>query len=240
MTLILVLLDSGAGFVRDHPPLGWRLAGMATGPMALLGACGLLAARTRWDVAALSLPFAFMTAVHSFAWWRRSHTEARRVAGRQAAIVGVISLLFLMLIAGPDGWDGGVVIGAYTASAALLGGLTVTLLIALTAGRADEVSVPATPFGVPARAVAVGLGITLMAAGETIFGLSGGDGVPVPVRLWLMLSLGAPLLLVAAGHRLFPRFQRVIWSGALLSALAGQAAVHLLLTVYPVLIPTSL
>ena len=242
MLITVVLLDSGNGFTRDHPPLGWRLVGLASGPIAVVGFLCLLGAGPFPYVQLLTGPFASVAVLYSRSWYRRDRWDRRRGWGRDAAIVGLGTMLLLMLSAGPIDWNGGIVIGAYTASAALLGGLSTILLTTLTArAKSDEVAVPVTPFGVPARVVATGLTITLMAATELLFRLH--DGTPAIYRattVWMVLSLLVPLAMVGLGHGLFPRFQRPVWFTAMASALVGQAAILFVILLNPGLVPPAM
>ncbi|MGE5672266.1 MAG: hypothetical protein ACM3XM_00050 [Mycobacterium leprae] len=243
LIITIVFLDLGAGFTRDHPPLCWRVLGMLAGPLTVVGYACLSLAGPWPYVPVLSGPFVLVALRYSWAWYKRQPAEPRRGAGRDAAIVGVGVLLFLMLSAGPDGgWTGGIVMGAYGGSAALLGGLTTLLVIALTARVKDEVEVEATPYGVPARVAAAGLSLSGLAGLDLLTrGLS--HSTPAQhnlIMLWLFLSLCMPAVLIAAGHRLFPRFQKPVWVGALLSAVGGQVAIYMLLLLYPVLVPSTL
>lgn len=236
LALILALLDSREGFVRDHPPLAWRRAGGLVGPLAAAGTLAVLMTCRRWDLLALTGPFAVMAIAYSLAWLTGKPAVQRRRLGLNAAILGAISVLFLMLIAGPSGWTGGVVMGAYAASAALLGGFTV-MLLGSGNDRADEVNVPFSPYGLLARAVAVGLALLALAAGELFRLRDGLSSVGPELGLWVALSLVVPLVLMAAGHKLFPRGQRWIWASAWVSALVGQAAIHSVMLGHPGLLP---
>lgn len=241
MTVTVALLDTGNGFTRDHPPLGWRLVGLSCGPIALTGFLFQLAAGPFPYAPSLTAPFALTACLYSVAWFRREGSVRRRSRGLEAVIVGVPSMLLLMLSAGPEDWSGGIVIGAYTASAALLGGLSSILLTMLTAGApSDEVTVPATPFGIPARVTAAGLTITLMAALEFVFRIrNGSPSVMVATWIWLGLSLAIPLAAMAVGHGLFPRFQRPVWFTAVASALVGQGAILFVILMNPGLVPPT-
>lgn|GEM_PF-1877630 len=235
----LVFLDSGPGMSRDHPPLGWRLPGTLVGPLAAVGALCLATSSQPLLSLALGLPFAATAAAYSVAWLRHVRARRRRIYGYVAAITGGVSMLALMLTAGPVQWNGGLVIGAYAGSAALLGGLTAALCIALTSAAPDEIAVRASPYGVPARVAAVGFGVTLLGMMDVGFAALSGFRMPLQMGLWMLLSLVVPLMLMAAGHGLFPRFQRPIWAGAFGSALVGQWAFHLLLLQRPGLIPPN-
>ncbi|MFZ5822863.1 MAG: hypothetical protein ACOY94_00760 [Bacillota bacterium] len=225
MTVTVVLFDSAAGFVRDHPPHAWRAAGILAGPLALVSfACLLHCSAPLWLSLGVVLPFALMASAYSWAWFHRTPAETRRRLGRQAMIMGLITVLFVSLQLGSEP-QAALVLAAFAGSAALLGGLGTLCLVALMGGRHDEVEVPFSPYGMPARIIATGLGITLLALLDG--GLGSLEGLLVlPVRLWIAFSLLIPLALVAAGHRLFPRWQPPIWTGAFGSVLVGQMALH--------------
>lgn len=223
MLITVVLLDTATGFVRDHPPLAWRIAGGMTGPVALISlACLLLFGIPLWLSLAVVLPFVLMALAWSCSWLR-SPADRRRQRGREATILGVITVLVVSLEHSVALGQSVLVLAACAGSAALLGGLGTILLTTLLGGRCGEVEAPATPYGVPARVVATGLGITLMAILDT--GLVHGTGSPVALLLlWVICSLMLPLGLVAAGHRLFPRWQPPIWATAFSSVVVGQVA----------------
>lgn len=229
ISVTVVLLDSAAGLVRDHPPVAWRMAGAMAGPLALVSLLALLLCGTPlWLCLAVVLPFTLLALAYSWAWVRRHPAGLRRQRGREALILGVITLLFVSLeqsIAEPDSVR---VLAAFGGSAALLGGLSTTMLISLLRHRQGEVAVPANPYGMVARVVATGLAITLLALLDTGSGLllSGGESLSLPLLLWMACSLLLPLALVAAGHRLFPRLQPPIWMVAFGSVLVGQTALH--------------
>jgi len=242
ITAATVLLDLGAGFARDHPPLARRLAGILVGPLGLLSLVLLAKCTPLLELLVLVGGFTCMALVYSYSWLRRFRAARRRPIGAATGVIGGLSLLFFMLVAGPADWSGGIVMGAYVASAALLGGFTTILIAFLTAKAPDEVPIAATPYGIPARFAAGGLAITVLAGLEMAIAVIGNADASwlAPVAFWLGLSLVVPAILTAAGHKLFPRFQPLIWGGALLSALAGQAAAHALLTFYPPLLPPGL
>lgn len=229
MSVTIVLLDSAADFVRDHPPFAWRITGAATGPMALISFVSILACGAPlWLSLAVVLPFALLNLVYSWAWVHRCSAEMRRKRGREALFLGVITVLFVSLEQGVSEPQSVLVLAAFAGSAALLGGLGTLMLIALLGGRRDEVAVPFTPYGIPARMVATGLAVTLLALLDSGFGLLlGGKGfLTTFLALWVAFSLLVPLGLMAAGHRLFPRWQSPIWATAFGSVLVGQLALQ--------------
>lgn len=227
MSVTVVLLDSGTGFLRDHPPRAWRMAGAMAGPLALLSFLSLLVCGAPlWLCVAVVLPFALMDLAYSWSWLRGYGAERRRQLGREALILGVITVLFVSLEQSLATEQSALVLALSAGSASLLGGLGTTLLISLLGGRRDEVETPATPYGTPARVVATGLAITLLALLDTLF-VSGRGGALIPLAVWVAFSLLLPLGLVAAGHGLFPRLQLPIWALAFGSVLVGQAALHM-------------
>lgn len=241
ITATTVFLDVGPGFIRDHPPLERRIVGGLIGPVALLSLLLLEVddpSRTRLLEA---VPFAVMALAYSLAWWRGWRAIHRRALGWQTGVIGGVALLVLMLTAGPLDWHGGVVMTAYAASAALLGGLTCLLVKALCGARSDDVDVTLTPYGLPARVVAIGIAISVLGAFDLFVWTLGGHTEWLPVMgSWLGLSLAVPGALVALGHKLYPRLQRVIWAVALTSAVGGQAVLHTITLYYPGLIPPPL
>lgn len=234
LTMTVVFLDSAAGFVRDHPPLSWRCAGMAAGPLALLSLAVLLGSRLPcWLCLSAVLPFAAVALIWSYAWYRRRPAEGRRRRGREAAIIGVITLLFVGLEQPVADSGSALAPALFAGSAALLGGLGMTLLTALLGNHRADVAVRNRPYGIPARVVAIGLGITLLACLNGGVGLLfvGSSQLAGPVAVWLLCSLLLPLALVGAGHGLFPRWQPSIWAVALASVVIGQAALQSVLLV---------
>lgn len=236
-----VFLDLGPGLMRDHPPRERRITGSLIGPLALLG-CGLLLVNCPfWMTLCLVAPFALMAALYSAAWMRGWRPAQRRLLGWQAGVVGVISLLALVLTAGPLDWHGGVVIAAYAASAGLLGGLTCLTIKAFFGAHQEDVELTVSPFGIPARVVSFGLGIAVLGAFDVISWLLGGHADWLPMMgTWLGLSLALPALLTGLGHKFFPRLQRPIWAAALASALGGQIAIHAVTLYNPGLIPPAI
>ncbi len=233
LTVTLVLLDSGSGFVRDHPPLAWRLAGGAVGPLAALSfLCLILFTHAPlWVSMALVLPFSLLALIYSWAWFRRYGAERRRLRGREAMIVGLITLVFVSLTQTTSELESSLAMAAFAGSAALFGGLGLNFLVALMARRQEEVTVEANPYGMLARVTATGLGITLMALLETGYRhLAGTSEVAsLSLLLWAAFSLLVPLLMVAAGHKLFPRFQSPIWTVAMASVVIGQVTLQMTL-----------
>ncbi|MFZ5813896.1 MAG: hypothetical protein ACOY93_01155 [Bacillota bacterium] len=222
----VVLLDSDTGLVRDHPPLAWRIGGLVPGPLAALSLVFLLlCGGPLWLCLAVVLPAALMLLAYSWAWARRYPAERRRVRGREALIISVTTVLFVSLEQSTATEGTALVMAAFAGSAALFGGLGTLLLGALVGSHGgDQVVVKMTPYGMPARVVATGLGVTLLALVDTL--LFGGGAPVLALSLWATFSLLAPLSLVAAGHRLFPRWQSPIWASALGSVLVGQFALH--------------
>lgn len=231
--LATLFVDLGPGLHRDHPPRGRRLAGIAAGPLALLGSACLSTVMPAPLFFTLVAPFAIGAVAYAACWGFRVRSWVRREVGWEATVVNGVALLLMMTLAGPRHWSGGIVMGVYGGSAALLGSFTVTALGALPK---DEQQ---TPYGVPARMAASGVGLTALACLDMLPGLSGHP----PLRLalvWAGLSLVAPLVLIAAGHRLFPRYQAAIWSVAVVSALGGQAAIQGVLLLYPAVLISGL
>lgn len=219
MTVTVVLLDSAPGLARDHPPRSWRIAGASAGALALAGLlCYSLGDAPGWLLLAVVLPHLLMTLAWSWQWVAGTGAGRRRLRGREALILGLLSLLFVSLESGVCEAQSGLLLAAFAGSAALLGGLTTTLLITLLAHRQGEVDLPATPYGVPAQVVAVGLGICLLALLDALIG----PGCGGSLLLWALLSLLILFGLTAAGHRLFPRQQPSIWAAALGSVFIGQ------------------
>lgn len=236
LTVMLALLDSRQGFLRDHPPRGWRSAGMLVGPLTGTAVLLLLASCCKWSVLLLIGPFVVMSGWYSLAWAARWKASDRRWVGTRAAVVGVLALLFVMLTGGPERWACSVVMGAYASSAALLGGFTLLWLGALGEG-ADSVGESFSPYGLLARMVALGLtmaGLTALDLFRLREEIPGGFGT---LGLWLTLSLALPLLLVAIGHRIYPRGQRWIWAAAWCCTLVGQATIHTMMMSAPGLVP---
>ena len=233
LTATVVLLDSDTGLVRDHPPLAWRLAGLLVGPLSLLSFLCLFLFETapRWVSLGLVLPYSLMALAYSWTWGRRLGAEHRRLRGREALILGAITLIFASLAQGASEVETVLVMAAFAGSAALFGGLGLNLLVALLARHKGEVEVAATPYGTLARVTATGLGITLLALLETgartLFGTS--VMASLPLALWAGFSLLVPLLMVGLGHRLFPRFQPPIWTAAMASVVVGQVALQITL-----------
>jgi hypothetical protein len=236
-----VFLDLGPGLMRDHPPLERRITGGLVGPLAVLG-CGLLSVDCPLRVTlCIAAPFALMAALYSAAWVRGRRPAMRRILGWQTGVVGIISLLTLVLTAGPADWHGGVVIAAYAASAGLLGGLTCLAVKAFFGAHREDVEETIAPYGIPARVVSFGLGIAVLGAFDVIGWILGGHADWIPVMgAWLGLSLVLPALLTGLGHKFFPRMQRPIWTVALVSALGGQAAIHAVTLFNPGLIPPAI
>lgn len=228
----IIFHDLGPGFARDHPPLERRAAGLLTGSLAVLSFLALAVDNPYWVSLLIVAPFAVMASLYSLAWYRGWRADRRRMLGWQTGVIGAAALLVLMLTAGPRDWHGGTVVAAYAGSAGLLGGLTYLVLKSVYGRRAADA---ASPYGIPARAVAFGLGIIVLAALELLVG----TWFPV-VGLWLVLSLLIPALVMALGHLIYPRVQPLLWVAALLSALGGQAAIHTLTLVAPGLVPPAM
>lgn len=237
MTATTVFLDRGPGFSRDHPPLDRRVAGPLAAVLAVASLVCVAIDSPYWVALLLVAPYTLMAVVYGWSWLR-ARASLRRAIGWQTSVIGGVAMLVLMLTAGPDDWNGGVVMTAYAASAGLLGGLTFLLIRAITAGFDDGMDNTDSPYGIPARIVGTGLAITGFASLDVIFWLISGheDWWPT-ISFWLLLSLLVPGGLIAAGHKLYPRLQRLIWSLALLSAVGGQAAIHALTLFFPGLIP---
>jgi len=235
-----IFLDIGPGFARDHPPLERRIAGALTGPLAAVAFCLLLVDNSVLATLLIAAPFALIASLYSLAWLRHWRPDRRRTIGWQTGVVGGVALLVLMLTAGPRNWHGGVVMGTYAASAALLGGFTCLAVKALFGARATDVEDSSSPFGIPARTVAFGLGISVLAALDTLIWANTGHADWFPVLgAWLALSLVVPGVLMALGHKLYPRLQAWVWLAALASATGGQAAIHAITLYFPGLIPPA-
>ncbi|HWI53043.1 MAG TPA: hypothetical protein VNT01_12965 [Symbiobacteriaceae bacterium] len=235
-----VFLDIGPGFARDHPPFERRIAGALAGPLAGLSFCLLLVDNPVLTSLLIAAPFALMSSLYSLAWFRRWPANRRRTFGWQTGVVGGVALIVLMLTAGPQYWDGGVVMGVYAASAGLLGGFTCLTVKALYGHRATDVEDSSSPYGIPARTVAVGLGIGGLAALDMLtWAISGHAGWLPILGVWLVLSLVVPGVLMALGHKLYPRLQLWVWLAALISATGGQATIHTITLFLPGLIPPA-
>lgn len=240
MALTMVFLDLGPGFTRDHPPLGRRIGGALIGPLAMLALGCMAAPAPLWLSLLVAAPFAIMGCWYSWCWISATRYELRRSVGRQTAIVGCVSLLVLMLTAGPSNWNGGVVMGVYGASAGVLAGLTFLLLQAWTEERPQQPALAENAVDVPVRVTLVGLGVAAMAGLQVIWATITG-AVPHEVHLWVWpaLTLVMPVLSCAVGCRFFPRHQRLLWTLALLSAMGGQAVIHTMTMNHPGLIPAA-
>jgi hypothetical protein len=237
LVLTLVFLDVGPGFSRDHPSLTRRMAGAAVGPLAGISLALSIPTCSLWQLLATCVPFTVLSIWYSWAWWFRWRASQRRSLGQQAAVLGGITLLLMMLTGGPHGWSGGIVAAAYIASVGLLGGLTVLAIMAWTERAADEVPECKASLEVPCTVVAVGLGITGLAALESLGYLVSSYALD----FWLACSLLVPAGLLVAARRLWPRFARILWSGALVSALVGQGTIHtLMMTVHGLIPPAGL
>lgn len=228
LAVTLALLDSKSGLLRDHPPLAWRVAGVLLGPMAALS-CAAAAAGggPRWVTLGLVLPYALMALGASWDWYRRARADLRRQRERQAAILGVLAVLFASLA--QTGGDGLPVLSlaASLGSAALVGGLAVLALCCSLRGRRDEVDVDPDYDAIPLRVVATGLGITALAAsdlGRAV--LAGSAQMPAALGLWLGGSLLVPALVLLAGWRLAGGNRPLLWRTACLAALIGQLALQ--------------
>lgn len=231
LAVTLALLDSKSGLVRDHPPLAWRVGGMLLGPLAALSfAAVVLGHAPRWVSLGLVLPYALMALGASWVWYRGAGAALRRQREREAAILGLIAVLFGSLV--HTGGDALPVLSlaASLGSAALVGGLAILALSGALGGRWDEVEVHPNCDGIPVRVVFTGLGLTLLAAsdvGRAVF--AGGIAVPEPLLLWLGCSLLVPGLLVAAGCRLGAWNRPLLWSSACCAAALGQMALQTVL-----------
>ncbi|HYF91935.1 MAG TPA: hypothetical protein VD969_06790 [Symbiobacteriaceae bacterium] len=241
IALTVVLLDLGPGLTRDHPPSERRVAGALIGPLAGLSLCALSVDYHFGVTGLIAAPFTVMAILYSWAWIRLAPATRRRTLGWQTGVIGGVSLLVLMLTAGPKDWHAGMVMAAYAASAGLLGGLTCLMVKAVRGVSSTDVEASTSPFGIPARAASIGLGISALAALDGLWWAFGGHSDWLPVMgLWLTLSLVVPGVLMALGHKFYPKLQRVVWSAALLSAIGGQAAIHALTLTNPGLIPPAM
>lgn len=235
LALVAVFSDSGPGMLRDHPPAARRVLGIASGVLAGL-AFALLAFHTPVHLLLMvEAPFALLTGWYAWAWWTRQRAAVRRARGIEAAVVSGISLLVAMLAGGGSEWSGGLIMGAYGASAGLLGGLTALFLSrvlgtpAVTGPEGEQAD--GSVFG---QAIAVGAGLmvlVLLEYGWSAAGMS--EGALPPVGRWLLLSLVVPLTLVGSASKLAHRAAHWLRGAALLSAVAGQAAIHLILITGP-------
>ncbi len=228
LAVTLVLLDSRSGLVRDHPPLGWRVAGMLLGPLAALSfAAVLLGDAPRWVSLGLALPYTLMALAASWVWYRGAAAGLRRQREREAAVLGVLAVLFASLA--QTGGDGPPVLSlaASLGSAALVGGLGILALCGALGGRRDEVEVDPNCDGIPIRVAATGLGITLLAASDVGRALLTGEvALPTLLGLWLGCSLLVPVLLLAAGRRLAAWNRPLLWCAAWLAVVVGQLALQ--------------
>lgn len=228
LSAVLALLDTRSGFVRDHPPLAWRVAGILTCPLAALSLVAMLVGgAARWVWLGLAAPYAAMAAAASAAWYRGARADIRRQRGREAAMLGVVAVLFSSL--GQTGGDAlpALPLAASLGTAALVGGLGLLALGGTLGPRHDQVAEEEGSDGVPLRAVATGLGITLLAASDVCRSvLFGGAPCPVPVALWLTCSLLVPLVLLVAGRRPVVKGRPSLWCTACAAALIGQFALQ--------------
>lgn len=227
----LALLDSKNGLVRDHPPRAWRVAGRLPGPLAALSlAAVVLGGAPRWVSLGLVLPYALMALGASWAWHRGAAADVRRQQEREAAILGLLAVLFASLAQTDADGLPALSLAASLGGAALVGGLAILALSGALGGRWDEVEVHPNCDGIPVRVVFTGLGLTLLAAsdvGRAVF--AGGIAVPEPLLLWLGCSLLVPGLLVAAGCRLGAWNRPLLWSSACCAAALGQMALQTVL-----------
>lgn len=228
LAVTLALLDSKSGLVRDHPPLAWRVGGMLLGPLAALSfAAVVLGHAPRWVSLGLVLPYALMALGASWVWYRGAGAALRRQREREAAILGLIAVLFGSLV--HTGGDALPVLSlaASLGSAALVGGLAILALCGTLGGRRDEVEVDPNCDGIPVRMVATGLGITLLAASDLGTAvLTGGAALPASLGLWLGCSLLVPVLLLLAGHRLDAWNRPALWCAGCCAAVVGQFALQ--------------
>lgn len=228
LSAVLALLDTRAGFVRDHPPLAWRVAGILTGPLAAVSlAAMLLGGAERWVWLGLAAPYAAMAMAASWSWYRGFRADLRRQRGREAAILGVIAVLFASLVQTTGDGLSALPLAASLGTAALVGGLGFLALGGALGRRQDAVEEEEGCDGIPVRAAATGLGITLLAAsdvGRAI--LLGGAPCPIPVALWLTCSLLVPLVLLVAGRRPVVKGRPSLWCAACAAALVGQFALQ--------------
>lgn len=238
VTATTVFLDLGPGFTRDHPPLDRRISGEVAAPLAVLSLLCLAVDSPWWVTLLLGAPYALMSCVYALAWLRGAPAAQRRRLGWQTGTIGGAALLVLMMVAGPDNWNGGVVMSAYATSVGLLGGFTFLLIRSATIEKDDGVETSDSPYGIPARAIGVGLGISLLGTLDMLYWVV--EGHPswlLFVSVWTILSLVVPGVLMALGHGLYPKLQRLVWGIALLSALSGQAGIHAVTLLYPGLVP---
>jgi hypothetical protein len=238
--LTLVFLDAGPGLWRDHPPESRRIAGLLGGLLGFGSIVCVIGSSWR-DFLMMVAPFSVMTVAYGWAWWSRAKAEVRRRLGWQTAVLGGLSLMIMMLCDGSQ-WHGGIVIGAYGATAGLLGGFTIMALLALADPVSTDMPLSETPYGVAMQVALVGMGLTLLGSLDAFWNVLSGaaGGEAVPVLEWVGLSLLVPFVLMAAAHKLFPRFQRVIWVGALVSAVCGQIIVLTMLEAFAGVVPPPL
>ena len=240
IALTVAFLDLGPGLMRDHPSSERRAAGALVGPLAAVSLCALAVDNHYHVTGLVAAPYTVMAVLYSLAWIRHSPAVRRRTFGWQTGIIGGVSLLVLMLTSGPEDWHGGIVMAAYAASAGLLGGLTCLVIKAVYGVAQEDAEASTSPFGIPARVVGFGLGISGLAAVDALWWAYGGHSAWLPIMAsWLVLSLIIPGALMALGHKLYPRLQRLVWSVALLSAMGGQAAIHAVTLTFPGLIPPA-
>lgn len=224
----LVLLDSRSGFLRDHPPLAWRVAGVLLGPLAVLSLAAVaVGGGPRWVTLGLVLPYALMALGASWVWYRGARADLRRQREREAAVLGLLAVLFASLA--QTGGDGLPVLSlaASLGSAALVGGLSILALGCTVRRRRDEVEVDPNCDGIPVRVVATGLGIMALAASDVGRALlTGSAPLPASLGLWLGCSLLVPVLVLLAGRRLSDWNRPLLWRTAWLAALVGQLALQ--------------
>jgi len=228
LAVTLVLLDSKSGLVRDHPPLAWRVAGVALGPLAALSfGAVLLGGAPGWVTLGLVLPYTLMALGASWVWYRGAGAALRRQREREAAILGLLAVLFASLAQTGAGGLPVLSLAASLGSAALVGGLGVLALCCTLGGRRDEVEVDPNCDGIPVRVAATGLGITLLAASDVGTAvLTGGAAFGVPLGLWLGCSLLVPVLLLLACHRLAWWNKPLLWRTACFAVVVGQFALQ--------------
>lgn len=240
LACVTVLMDTGPGFLRDHPPPGRRLGGALAGPLAAAGMICLLATGHHTLACLAVFPFSLFGLAYTWAWVTRQSADTRRQVGLYLFCAAVVALLGMMLMAGVGRSHGGVVMAAFGGSAALLGGLTALLLIQFNHLTPNQLRCPERVYSLLRQALGVGAGLIMLALWEVLPGFAALDSRAILSLLSWALLCGLSALLAATCGRLAPGRQSMVLAGALAVLLVGQSQMQLLLATHPGLVPLPL